>query len=105
MKITIYLKYCLTLLFLLSQVQAGYCDTAHVLKVILAMKDENNYSVWFNIGKCLFKLRVLISNTDYLDSFKKFGRDLFKPVSQRLGWDPKPDESKNLLLFEIKTLY
>ncbi|CAH1397947.1 unnamed protein product [Nezara viridula] len=78
---------------LFALVQAGHCNTVQVLKVISAMKDEDNYTVWFSIGNCLSKLRVLISNTDFMDSFKKFGRDLFKPVSHRVGWDPRPDES------------
>ena len=79
--------------------QAGHCNTTQVLKVISAMKDEDNYTVWLSIGNCLSKLRVLISNTDFMDSFKKFGKDIFKQVGQRIGWDPKQDDSKNIVYY------
>lgn len=78
---------------LFALVQAGHCPTVQVLKVISAMQEEDNYTVWISIGNCLSKLRVIISHTEHMETFNKFGRDLFKPVSNRLGWDPKPDES------------
>lgn len=74
--------------------QGGHCNTVEVLKVISAMKDEDNYTVWFSIGNCLSKLRGLISHTEHIESFNKFGRDLFRPISKRLGWESKSNESK-----------
>ncbi|KAL1129384.1 hypothetical protein AAG570_013911 [Ranatra chinensis] len=78
---------------LFALVQAGQCDTIQVLKVISAMKDEDNYTVWSSIANCLTKLDVLISNTDYMPAFKRFGLELYKPIGDKLGWEPKPNES------------
>ncbi|BET03125.1 Aminopeptidase [Nesidiocoris tenuis] len=77
---------------LFALVKAGQASSAQVLKVLAAMRNEDNYTVWNIIGNCMSKLRSLISNTDYSDEFNKFGRYLFKPIGQKLGWDPKPNE-------------
>ncbi|XP_073968531.1 puromycin-sensitive aminopeptidase [Rhodnius prolixus] len=78
---------------LFALVQAGHCDTVQVLKVIAAMKDEDNYTVWSIIANCLGKLDVLISNTQYVDAFKRFGQQVFKPIGEKLGWEQIPNES------------
>jgi hypothetical protein len=65
-----------------------------VLKVISAMSGEDNYTVWSIIANCLSKLGVLISNTDSMPHFKRFGLKVFKPIGDSLGWDQKPTESQ-----------
>lgn len=78
---------------LFATVQAGHTSTVEVLELMRAFQRENNYTVWSTISNILTKISTLISHLDFEDSFKVFGRDLFRDVNNRLGWDPKPDES------------
>ncbi|XP_014243033.1 puromycin-sensitive aminopeptidase [Cimex lectularius] len=78
---------------LFALVQAGRCTTVQVLQVISAMQNEDNFTVWSIIANCLGKVSALLSNTDQTDNFKKFGVYLFKTIGDKLGWEPKPQES------------
>ncbi|XP_049807692.1 puromycin-sensitive aminopeptidase isoform X2 [Schistocerca nitens] len=78
---------------LFAMVQAGQTPTIEVLKLMEAFSDEDNYTVWSSISNCLSKLSILLSHTDYEDLFKAYGRKLMARVGQRLGWDPKENES------------
>ena len=40
---------------------------------------------------------MLLQYSDFSESFKSFLRQLYKPVSNRLGWEPKEGESKCLV--------
>ncbi|KAL0113903.1 hypothetical protein PUN28_011320 [Cardiocondyla obscurior] len=78
---------------LFAMVQAGYASTVEVLELMQAFQQEDNYTVWSTIVNILSKIGTLISHLDFEDSFKAFGRNLFRDVNARLGWDPKPNES------------
>ncbi|XP_012523522.1 puromycin-sensitive aminopeptidase isoform X2 [Monomorium pharaonis] len=78
---------------LFAMVQAGYASTVEVLELMQAFLHEDNYTVWSNIVNILSKIGTLISHLDFEDSLKTFGRNLFREVNARLGWDPKPNES------------
>ncbi|XP_050529009.1 puromycin-sensitive aminopeptidase isoform X2 [Daktulosphaira vitifoliae] len=76
-------------------VQAGLSRTDEVLDLMLAMTDEDNYSVWSTMSNLLGKLSILLSNvegeTEQL--FKQYSRILLKKIAAKLGWNPKPKES------------
>lgn len=80
---------------LFALVQAGLSSTDDVLRLMLAMTDEDNYSVWSTMSNVLGKLAILLSNvegeTEQL--FKQYNRTLLKKISSKLGWTPKPNES------------
>lgn len=78
---------------LFAMVQAGYASTVEVLELMQAFLHEDNYTVWSTIVNILSKIGILISHLDFEDSLKAFGRNLFRDVNGRLGWDPKPNES------------
>lgn len=78
---------------LFALVQAGKSPTVEVLKLMEAMSKEDNYTVWCTISNCLGKLSVLLSNTDFEDKFKAYGRRLMKHIGTQLGWEPKANES------------
>ncbi|XP_011165084.1 puromycin-sensitive aminopeptidase isoform X2 [Solenopsis invicta] len=78
---------------LFAMVQAGYASTVEVLELMQAFLHEDNYTVWSTIVNILSKIGILISHLDFEDSLKAFGRNLFRDVNARLGWDPKPNES------------
>ncbi|XP_020286136.1 puromycin-sensitive aminopeptidase isoform X2 [Pseudomyrmex gracilis] len=78
---------------LFAMVQASHASTVEVLELMQAFQHEDNYTVWSTIVNTLSKIGTLISHLDFEDSFKAFGRNLFRDVNSRLGWDPKPNES------------
>ncbi|KAF5273236.1 hypothetical protein FQA39_LY07567 [Lamprigera yunnana] len=77
---------------LYAMVQTGHTSTVEVLKLLRAYEDETDYTVWSSITNILAKLEVLMSHTEYEELFKKFERNLFSKVSERLGWDQLPGE-------------
>ncbi|GLH04429.1 Aminopeptidase [Gryllus bimaculatus] len=78
---------------LFALVQAGQAPTVEVLKLMEAYQDEDNFTVWSSINSCLVRLSLLLSYTDYEDSFKAYGRKLMSKICCRLGWDRRENES------------
>ncbi|XP_031826671.1 puromycin-sensitive aminopeptidase isoform X2 [Nomia melanderi] len=78
---------------LFAVAQAGRASTVEVLHLMHAFQQENNYTVWSSIDNALRKIGFLLSHLDRLDSFKAFGRNLMRDISNELGWEPKPNES------------
>eukprot|EP00079_Xenopus_tropicalis_P018894 XP_012808030.1 PREDICTED: aminopeptidase puromycin sensitive isoform X1 [Xenopus tropicalis] len=77
---------------LFSLARAGMINTAEVLKVMEAFVNEPNYTVWSDLSCNLGILSTLLSHTDFHEEIQCFVRDVFSPIGQRLGWDPKPGE-------------
>ncbi|KAH8375652.1 hypothetical protein KR200_004180 [Drosophila serrata] len=76
-----------------AMVQAGHASTAEVLALVDSYRNETNYTVWTAITNSLTNLHILISHTDLMDDFHRFGRNLYEPVAQRLGWEPRDGEN------------
>lgn len=70
-----------------------------VLKVLQAFEDESDYTVWSAVHNCVARLNQLLSHTDFHSSFAAFVRHLFCKISQHLGWEAKPGESKYMSLY------
>uniref|UniRef100_A0A8C5QIY1 Aminopeptidase n=1 Tax=Leptobrachium leishanense TaxID=445787 RepID=A0A8C5QIY1_9ANUR len=77
---------------LFSLARAGMISTVEVLKVMEAFVNEPNYTVWNDLSSNLAVLSTLLSHTDFHEEIQGFIRDIFSPIGQRLGWDPKPGE-------------
>lgn len=80
------------LCFFLSQARAGIISTVEVLKVMEAFVNEPNYTVWSDLSCNLGILSTLLSHTDFYEEIQEFVKDVFSPIGERLGWDPKPGE-------------
>uniref|UniRef100_A0A803VLP6 Puromycin-sensitive aminopeptidase n=1 Tax=Ficedula albicollis TaxID=59894 RepID=A0A803VLP6_FICAL len=83
---------------LFSLARAGIISTVEVLKVMEAFVNEPNYTVWSDLSCNLGILGTLLSHTDFYEDIQAFVRDVFSPIGERLGWDPKPGEGRSLLL-------
>ncbi|XP_053553656.1 puromycin-sensitive aminopeptidase [Bombina bombina] len=77
---------------LFSLARAGMISTVEVLKVMEAFINEPNYTVWSDLSCNLGILSTLLSHTEFHEEIQGFIRDVFTPIGQRLGWDPKPGE-------------
>lgn len=78
---------------LFALVQNGSSSTVDSLKLIDAYRNENNYTVWSSISTSLGKLKNILSHTDLSEKFNAYGRQLYGPIAEQLGWDSKPNES------------
>nr|XP_036220181.1 puromycin-sensitive aminopeptidase-like isoform X2 [Bactrocera oleae] len=76
-----------------AMVQAGQASTAEVLKLIDSYRNETNYTVWTAITNSLANLHILISHTDLMDDFNRYGEKLYRPVADRLSWDVREGEN------------
>ncbi|KAH8379355.1 hypothetical protein KR009_004350 [Drosophila setifemur] len=76
-----------------AMVQAGHASTAEVLSLVDSYRLETNYTVWTAITNSLTNLHILISHTDLMDDFHRFGRSLYEPVAKHLGWEPRDGEN------------
>ncbi|KAK3096131.1 hypothetical protein FSP39_023548 [Pinctada imbricata] len=77
---------------LFALARAGMVSAVDVLKVAEAYINEDNYTVWSDLGMSLGGVGIILQNTDSYDKYKAFTRKLFKPVADSVGWDPKADE-------------
>ena len=57
-----------------------------------AFVNEPNYTVWSDLSCNLGILSTLLSHTDFYDEIQEFVKDVFSPIGERLGRDPKPGE-------------
>ena len=60
--------------------------------IVDSFVNEINYTVWNDVTSNLGKLALLLQHTEFSDSFKAFLRKLYKPVADKIGWDPKDGE-------------
>jgi puromycin-sensitive aminopeptidase len=75
-------------------VQSGRTSTPEVLKLMDAFANEDDYTVWNAIDGCLAKLNQLLShNSEVLQLFHAFGRQLLSKTYSRLGWQPIKGET------------
>lgn len=88
--------------FFLSQARAGIISTVEVLKVMEAFVNEPNYTVWSDLSCNLEILSTLLSHTDFYEEIQVFVKDVFSPIGERLGWDPKPGEGKRTHRWVLK---
>ncbi|XP_005990128.1 puromycin-sensitive aminopeptidase [Latimeria chalumnae] len=77
---------------LFSLARAGIISTVEVLKVMEAFVNEPNYTVWSDLSCNLGVLSSLLAQAEHQDGIQEFIKDLFEPISLKLGWDPKPGE-------------
>ena len=80
---------------------AGVSRTIDFLNILSSFKNETNYTVWSDIDNNISSLGVIIQNTYYYKSFQDFVIRLYKPVFEKLGWDPKEDDGKCIRLHEL----
>lgn len=78
---------------LFALVQNGSAPTVDFLKLIDVYRNENNYTVWSSITDSLVKLQLLLAHTDSAAKFNAYGRKLYAPIQEKLGWEAKPNEN------------
>ncbi|CAF1212201.1 unnamed protein product, partial [Didymodactylos carnosus] len=71
---------------------AGHQSFIDYLKLLLAYKDEDNFTVWKSIASNIGDISSLLEYTNYFEEMKKYCLHIFSTIQKKLGWDPKSDE-------------
>ena len=73
---------------------SGYTSTNNFLDILNGYRTESDFVVWSNIDQNLSCLGILLQNTEHYEGYKKFVLDFFKPLADKLGWEPQDGECK-----------
>lgn len=85
--------------------QSGNSPTTLALELALSYLDEDNYTVWSQLTGHLSQIDSLLSNEEYYDEFKKYGRMIYKSVAEKMGWEKKRGEKHTDSLLRSMVLY
>ncbi|MEW6440418.1 MAG: M1 family metallopeptidase [bacterium] len=77
----------------LALARAGLCPTTAFLDLVGAYRDETDYTVWSDLSSNMSELGLLLCQEACYDDFLALARSLYRSASDRLGWQPRPDEN------------
>ena len=87
------------------QARAGRSSAVDALKVTEAFANEDDYTVWSDLCGSLSSVAVLLQYTDAYPQYKAYARKLFSTIAATVGWDPKRDEGRVYICFELWSLH
>lgn len=73
--------------------KAGKTDTAEALHFLENFREESDSAVWDVIAASISSVRATMDDEDLRDDMKPFIRGLTAKQLERLGWEPKDDDS------------
>ncbi|CAI7870730.1 unnamed protein product, partial [Closterium sp. NIES-54] len=73
--------------------KAGIIKTSQALQLAWAFKNETEYTVWAQIAGDIGELEILIGALQQKPLLEAVGMQLFTPIADKLGWEPKAGES------------
>ena len=72
--------------------KAGRIPASAYLNLVEAYSNENDASVASDLAAALNALDNLLSTESFHTSYQAFGRRVFKPIGDRVGWDARTNE-------------
>ena len=72
--------------------QAGFLPAAVYLSLAEAYRQETDATVWSDLSVNLRSLGTLLADEPSLPKLQQFGRELYRPVVNKVGWEPKAGE-------------
>ncbi len=84
--------------------KAGRIPASAYLNLVEAYSNENDASVVGDLASALNALDNLLSHENFHTSYQAFGRRVFKPIGDRVGWDPRPEEGHRHALLRSTAL-
>ncbi len=74
-------------------VESGQQDLPTYLKLASRMGTDLDQRAWSQVNEALGTIEHDMRGQPLHDAFAAYARSLVRPVADRLGWDPRPDES------------
>ena len=84
--------------------KAGHIPASTYLNLAEAFTNENDPSVASDLAASLNALDNLLSDEEFHTAYQAFGRNIFKPIGERAGWDGRPDEGHRDVLLRSTAL-
>ena len=85
-------------------VKAGHISAAAYLDLAEAYSNETDPSVVSDLSSALNALGNLLSDEPCYPAFQAFGRNIFRPIGERVGWEAQPGEGHRQALLRSTTL-
>ena len=84
--------------------KAGRIPASAYLNLVEAYSNENDASVVGDLAAALNALDNLLSEEEFHTAYQAFGRSVFKPIGDRVGWDARPEEGHRQALLRSTAL-
>ena len=84
--------------------KAGRIPATAFLSLAEAYSNETDPSVAGDLAACLNALDNLLADEDFHAGYQAFGRRVFAPIGERVGWDAKPGEGHRAALLRSTAL-
>ena len=81
-----------------AMVMAGRAAVANYLDLARQLSDETEHAVWEAAVASLRMIDDLIVSSPARNDFRAFARNLIRPVLERVGWEPRLDDTPETLL-------
>ena len=72
--------------------KSGHISPVAFLNFAEAYSNERDASVVGDLSASLNALDNLLSDEEFYSAFRAYGRGIFKPIGDRIGWDARPTE-------------
>ncbi len=72
--------------------KAGHISATAYLSLVEAYSNETDASVAGDLAASLGALNNLLSDEEFHTAYQAFGRSVFKPIGERIGWDEREGE-------------
>lgn len=72
--------------------QAGDSSTVQALEFAQSLVNETDYTVWAEVTGHLSQLDDLLAYESFHEDFKKYGRQIYSGIAQKIGWEAKVGE-------------
>ena len=84
---------------------AGLGSTTTALEMALAFKDnERDYSVWSAVAGGVGQISAIVEGSSFYPKFEAFAKELYAPLFEHLGWDPKETDSHTTSMLRAMSL-
>lgn len=77
----------------LALTRAKLLDPVQLMRLLASYKNEDDCTVWDAISSVLVSFdKVLLSNQELSDTYRKFSALMIEPLANKLGWDAKEND-------------
>jgi len=85
--------------------RAGHTPATEFLSIAQAYTNETDASVCADLAANLGSVDTLLWNEPFYPAFQGFVRGVFRPIGDRIGWGPRPNEGHLDVLLRSTVLY
>jgi aminopeptidase N len=85
-------------------VEADKGPITDYFKLVEKLRDDDGLAQWEQISRTLDYIDSLYIGNDKRPAFQSYARSLLRPVFDRIGWEPKPNEKPTVGLLRVELI-